>query len=710
MLPRPFVCAVALLSLGVAACHAAPRAVAPKASVLPLRVVHLYETGVGYFERSGDVRDEDRTTLPVPAGHLDDALKTLVILSPKGGPVAKVRGLEFGSSLSSGMARAQAGLPLDPDAPIRFRDLLAALKGSAIEVVTASGKTSGRLIDVVDEIDEAAPKSDEKSEKPTDAAPKSLVLLVVGDTGELRRIPAATVTSVRPLDPAYAARLGSSLDTLSTRNASTPRPLGLLGAAAGPITFGYIAETPVWRASYRLVLAPDRKSALLQGWALLHNDTDETWRSVRVSLVNGRPDSFLFPLAAPRYARRALVTPENELSTVPQLAHKTPDAIWGDHVDGEGIGLGTIGAGGSGTGYGVGYGSGAGKIKTGTAIVSGVSVGSSSLLSVGDLTGVATAEGVESGALFSYTLDDGLDLGAHKSALVPFLSRPVDAQAITWIDGDGARAAVRLANDGPQTIPAGTIAFFGAGKGASFMGESAIDRMKHGERRFLQFGADLDVELERKELSVDETTKRVRFANDALEEHFLRVTRATWELSNHAGLPRDVYVVLHLDRNAKLEGVDAQEVDVAAHKPLAVFHLGAASTVARPVTATEGLSRRTPRGSLVASRLEKLAKEASLPAAERAALLEVASRQKELEVVREDKRKNDDEIATIEKDLVRLRDHLKALGDKAGPNPFVKRILDKEDELAGARKKQQLLEKEIEARAATVKTALAKLG
>ena len=51
--------------------------------VLPLRTLRLYETGVGYFERSGTLAG-DRASLPVPAGHLDDALKTLVVLGPDG--------------------------------------------------------------------------------------------------------------------------------------------------------------------------------------------------------------------------------------------------------------------------------------------------------------------------------------------------------------------------------------------------------------------------------------------------------------------------------------------------------------------------------------------------------------------------------------------------------------------------------------------------
>src|SRR5207249_4383928 len=141
---------------------------------------------------------------------------------------------------------------------------------------------------------------------------------------------------VRPTDPAFTTRIGSALDALSTHNAQTRRALHLQGQSSA-VTLGYIAETPLWRTTWRLVL--DNKGRVtLQGWALLHNDTDEDWQQVKVELVNGRPDSFLFPLAAPRYARRELVTPENELSTVPQLLDTTVDAIWGDHLDAQGEG------------------------------------------------------------------------------------------------------------------------------------------------------------------------------------------------------------------------------------------------------------------------------------------------------------------------------------------------------------------------------------
>ena len=63
------------------------------------------------------------------------------------------------------------------------------------------------------------------------------------------------------------------------------------------VRLGYVVETPIWKASYRLVL-PDnadarKQKATLQGWAIVENQTDNDWKDVRLSLVSGRPISFI---------------------------------------------------------------------------------------------------------------------------------------------------------------------------------------------------------------------------------------------------------------------------------------------------------------------------------------------------------------------------------------------------------------------------------
>ncbi|MBI3179955.1 MAG: hypothetical protein HYZ27_09860, partial [Deltaproteobacteria bacterium] len=529
---------------------------AGSASVLPLRSLKLYETGVGYFERSGKLAHGETTTLPVPTGHLDDALKTLVVAGDAGG--VTLTGVEFSSSLSRGMARALAGLPASGEEPLTYRALLLSLKGAEVEVRT-SGKRAetltGRMIDVLEPLPGAAPtpspdsgdekkKKDGKDDEPEAKKPE-LTLLLVTKNGELRKLDTAHVASVRPTDPSYTTRVGAALDALSVRAAQNQRSLRLLAQSEKPVTLGYLAEAPIWRTTYRLVMAEGGERGTLQGWALIHNDTEESWAKVKVELVNGQPDSFLFPLAAPRYGRRELAEPEERLATVPQLLDTTVDQIWGDNLE-EGI----IGH-GSGTGTGQGYGSGHGRLggshKTRAPVVrmGATSVSSSDTLSVGNLAAIAPAEGVEAGALFSYKLAQPLDLRAHGSALVPFLQSSVVTRRISWFSSPGAaaRSSIRFVNATRQTLPAGPIALYEAG---GFAGEAGLGRLKPTERAFVQFGVDLDVELESVKSELKEAPQRVAFKNDYLVEDFFRSSVRVYEIKNRSRAPRTVYLSLDI--------------------------------------------------------------------------------------------------------------------------------------------------------------------
>ena len=707
------------LSLGIglfALCGCAAQS-STASTILPLAKLRLYETGVGYFERSGTVSAGARSALPVPAGHIDDALKTLVVLSPNGR--ARVDGVEFGSSVSRGMARAMAGLPLvDGEAPITYRDLLVSLRGANVEARAGRVTYTGRLVDVVGAEDDEKKndtKSDTKNDDKRDAAKTPLTILVLTDKSEIVRIKAADLESIRPTDPAHAARLDAALDALSTNGAQSRRLLEVIGEASGPVTLAYIAEAPIWRTTYRLVLDPTQKSGVLQAWALLHNDTDEDWRDVKVELVNGRPDSFLFPLAAPRYARRSLVHPQEEMSTVPQLMGKTVDAIWGDHVEDAygagGLGLSGVGEGGGGSGYGVGLGK-FGSVGHGAV---GEAYGSSNGLVVGNLAAVAQATGTEAAALFVYALAAPLALRRHASALVPYLQQAVEAESIAWFDGatSQARSAVRFVNATAQTLPPGTIAFFGDG---GFAGESALDRLKPRERRFLQFGADLDVELHVTTTKTAAVTKKLTFANDRLVEHFLRTTDATYAIENRSGRPRAVYIGMHFDKNAKITGADALDYDTSAELPVAIFRVAQRQHVERPVTVVEGLARTVALAALTSARLNEIATSPELGANEKAIAADAAARQKELEETQRALEIAKHDLAAIEKELARLREDAKALGgERAGatqaqPGPLVQRMLAAEDRHVAAKKKIDALEDEAKARAEKVRTILAKLA
>jgi len=628
-------------------------------NTLPLTKVRLYETGVGYFERTGPL-PTGGTGLPVPVGHLDDALKTLVILDAEG--KSTVSGIAFPSLVTGALGRALAGLPPGEGEALSLPRLLVSLEGATVELHAGRETLRGRIADVVG----AASSGVERCVPGTATADQPCTLrqestvVVLAESGELRRLLVADVTGVRPLDPATRARLDAALDAVTEGGTRSQRWLEVAATGGRKVSLGYVAEAPVWRSTYRLVLAPG-DAAGLQGWALVHNDTDEDWHRVALELVNGQPDSFLFPLAAPRYARRPLVTPDNDLSTVPQLLDTTVDRMWGDEI-GEaygagGLGLSGIGEGGGGRAEGIGmgsigtYGHGAG---TGDA--------ASSVVTVGSLAALAPAEGLESESLFQYSIATPLDLGAHASAIVPFVSVTLTAERIAWFQEAGApaRAAVHLTNTSNQTLPGGTIAVFADG---GFAGEAVLARTKPREERILRIGNDLDVELKERGRRVVRTPRSLEFdpRSGALCEHYVERLDIRYELVNRSGAGRLAYLDLNYQDNARVEGADRLGFDSERGIAQAVFTIAAHSS-RQPVLVVElGRMDPHPGEALTVAWLEAMAETKSLPAAQREVLLGLVKLERSEAQARKRGKEARTELARREHDLERLRASVEAL-------------------------------------------------
>lgn len=91
---------------------------------------------------------------------------------------------------------------------------------------------------------------------------------------------------------------------------------------------GYVAETPVWRPSYRLVItkggegkpgeAKQAGSTDLQAWGIVQNLSGEDWKGVTLSLVAGAPIAFQATLEKPVIPQRPVVSDQGEvIASVP---------------------------------------------------------------------------------------------------------------------------------------------------------------------------------------------------------------------------------------------------------------------------------------------------------------------------------------------------------------------------------------------------------
>ncbi len=74
---------------------------------------------------------------------------------------------------------------------------------------------------------------------------------------------------------------------------------------------GYVAASPVWRPSYRLVMGD--KEGALQAWGIVQNMSGEDWKDVHLSLVAGAPLAFNAELSRATIPVRPTITDNGEV-------------------------------------------------------------------------------------------------------------------------------------------------------------------------------------------------------------------------------------------------------------------------------------------------------------------------------------------------------------------------------------------------------------
>jgi hypothetical protein len=85
-----------------------------------------------------------------------------------------------------------------------------------------------------------------------------------------------------------------------------------LDGKAHDLAVGYVAESPVWKPCYRLIVHPDGQ-ADLQAWGVVENLSGEDWKDIRLTLIAGAPLAFQAQLGDPVIPLRPTVTDQGEV-------------------------------------------------------------------------------------------------------------------------------------------------------------------------------------------------------------------------------------------------------------------------------------------------------------------------------------------------------------------------------------------------------------
>ncbi len=126
------------------------------------------------------------------------------------------------------------------------------------------------------------------------------------DSGELRNVDLAAATAIRFTDPKLQLQFKDYLAALTGARSKDKRSVYIdsTDSKSREVRAEYIMPMPAWKSSYRLLFGENGAQPTLEGWAIVDNTTGEDWTNVRLSLVSGKPISFISQLYAPKYITR----------------------------------------------------------------------------------------------------------------------------------------------------------------------------------------------------------------------------------------------------------------------------------------------------------------------------------------------------------------------------------------------------------------------
>ncbi|HEX4613067.1 MAG TPA: hypothetical protein VH092_33060, partial [Urbifossiella sp.] len=273
------------------------------AVTLPVTRVVMFNSGVGYFSRSGEVDGDARVDLAFQELDINDLLKSMVLEDFGGGRVAAVS-YDSREPIERTLASFSINLNGDPS----LANILQQARGERVEVTTAPtaanqpGQLTGAIVGI------------EMQAVAVGQAQMPVQVLNLWCAEGVRSVRLQEVQQLRFLNPVIESEFRRALEVLARNHDAQKKAVSVHFAGDGRrrVQVGYVIESPVWKTSYRLVLDAQAKGGkpYLQGWAIVENTTDEDWNGVRMALISGRPISFKMDLYDPLYVPRPTVEPE----------------------------------------------------------------------------------------------------------------------------------------------------------------------------------------------------------------------------------------------------------------------------------------------------------------------------------------------------------------------------------------------------------------
>jgi hypothetical protein len=613
---------------------APPPAAAAPAAALPLKRVALFSSGVGYFEHGGNVSGAAAISFSFDLEAVNDALKSLAVNDPA--PEASPS-VSYPSEET--LFKTLQSLGIDLSGNPGTAEIFAAQRGAEIEVA-APTPVSGRIIGVEYRNVPAAAGAA--------ANTREAYLSLFTDSG-FRIIAFKDIGSFSFKDAALNADLKRALDLIAANRASRTRNLLVTLNAANPgtrnVSLSYVIPAPVWKVSYRLDLG--QAHPLLQGWAIVDNGSDNDWNNVELSLVSGRPVSFVQDLYPPYYLARPVL----------------PLAI-------------------AGTAQARSYDSGYGrerKDKAGIPEEPQADYFAEELEAPGIMMNkapavprpvpagavMAAAQGAAAGDQFAFTVSKPVTLFRRQSAMLPLVNGNVIA--VKSLTLSGARAlggtihpelAAEITNTTGMKLPAGPITVY---DGGTYAGDALIEFFSENDKRFIGYGEDLSVTAQAK-AATSRIISTVTIAGGVMTISRRLVYERTYTVKNASSEAKRLVVEHPITAGASLsEPAAFLEQTASAYRFLQ--NLPASGETTLTVREESPLSERVVLAQLRPESLVSYSTNQEMPQAVRDALAKAVELQRKAEAARQVLADRQTQKTRLVSEQERVRQNLAAAGN-----------------------------------------------
>lgn len=422
---------------------------------LPVTRVVLFTNGVAYVEHSGAVQGDANLSLSFKVSQINDLLKSLVLIDEGG----TVDGVRYPSQ--EPLSRVLGSFSINLQGVSDIAGLLERLRGAEVTLSSPSAIT-GRIVGV------------ESRQTAREGVAVSEFYVNLWTSTGLQSLPLRTVTAIQPTDPRLREEFQNALQLISQSRNDDKKTIeiGFRGRGRRNVRIGYITEAPVWKTSYRLDLGANK--AYLQAWAIVENVTEQDWINVKLSLVSGRPNSFIQDLYSPVYSPRPVIRPQ----TAQNLAPLAPPA--GMEADRNMVAESA-------------------PMSAPAPAPSTTRGREPAPLRLQDSGVTAQATGEISGELFQFTVANPVQLPRRQSALIPLFTGDIQAEKVSYYNPSrhaNTFNAVLLTNSTNTDFPGGAFTVL---EGGSYAGDALVENLPRQQKRILTYGIDLKLRVQSEE-------------------------------------------------------------------------------------------------------------------------------------------------------------------------------------------------------------------